>query len=74
MFLVLAEAKTSAGAPWMIWVASPELGPKLKTTLDPGYAASNCCPSLVNDSLRDAAAKTVIVPAGDVAVETEAED
>ena len=42
MFLVLAEANTSAGAPWLIWVARPELGPKLNTTLAPGWAASNC--------------------------------
>ena len=36
MFATAAEANTSAGAPFMIWVARPELGPKLNVTLDPG--------------------------------------
>src|SRR6185436_6489533 len=62
MFFVLAEANTSAGAPWLIWVARPELGPKLKTTLAPGWAASNCRPSVVNASFREAAANTLTVP------------
>ena len=42
MFLPLADANTSAGAPWVIWVARSELAAKLKTTLTPGWAASNC--------------------------------
>src|SRR5882757_7179398 len=62
MFLVDADAKTSAGAPWLIWVARVELAPKLKVTLAPGCAASNCLPSVVNDSVSDAAANTVIEP------------
>src|SRR6185503_7254318 len=74
MVLVLAEAYTSAGAPWLIWVARPELGPKLNTTLVPGWAASNCVPILVNASFREAAANTLTVPdsAGELA--TGAED
>jgi len=62
----LAEAKTSAGAPCVIWVARPELDPKLNTTRVPGWARWNWRPSVVNDSLSDAAAKTVIVPEGAV--------
>ncbi len=72
MFVALAEANTSAGAPWVSWVASVELAPKLNFTLTPGCAASNCLPSSVNDSVSDEAANTVTVPvsagvpAGDV--------
>src|SRR5215813_6189748 len=40
MFLVDAEANTSAGAPLLIWVASAELAPKLNFTVSPGWAAS----------------------------------
>src|SRR6185312_12203840 len=35
MFCGLAEAKTSAGEPDLIWSARPELGPKLKLTVTP---------------------------------------
>src|SRR5437660_1928289 len=38
-----AEAKTSAGAPLVIWASRPELGPKLNFTVSPLCAASNCC-------------------------------
>src|SRR6478735_6163766 len=62
MLVLLAEANTSAGAPWVIWVASPELGPKLRTTRTPGWAASNWWPRRVKASFSDAAAKTVTVP------------
>ena len=62
MFFWLAEAKTSAGAPELICVASAELAAKLKVTFVPGWAASNCSPSSVNVSVRDAAAKTVRSP------------
>ena len=62
MFVALADAKTSAGAPEVIWVARAELAAKLKVTLTPGWAASNCCPSVVNDSVSDAAANTVMSP------------
>src|SRR6185295_17673914 len=74
MVLVLAEAYTSAGAPWLIWVARPELGPKLKTTLAPGWAASNCWPSLMNASFREAAAKTLTVPDTGAELPPDADD
>src|SRR5215469_7051086 len=57
-----AEANTSAGAPLVIWVARPSLGPKLSFTVSPLCAAWNCCPSLVKVSISEAAANTVIVP------------
>src|SRR5690348_4938269 len=57
-----AEANTSAGAPLVIWVARPELGPKLNFTVSPLCVASNCLPSWVKAPVSDAAAKTVIVP------------
>jgi hypothetical protein len=57
-----AEANTSAGAPLVIWVARPELGPKLNLTVSPGWADWNCFPSWVNVPVNDAAANTVIVP------------
>jgi hypothetical protein len=58
----LAAAKTSAGAPWLICVASAELLAKLKVTLEPGLAASKSLPIRVNDSVSEAAAKTVRLP------------
>src|SRR5690348_12635651 len=57
-----AEAKTSAGAPLVIWASRPELGPKLNFTVSPLCAASNCFPSCVKVPVSDAAANTVIVP------------
>src|SRR5215472_11553263 len=62
MFLGAAEANTSAGAPWLIWLARVELAPKLNVTFVPGWAASNWWPSVVNVSVSDAAANTVIDP------------
>jgi hypothetical protein len=62
MFFGDAEANTSAGAPLVIWVAKVELAPKLNFTVSPGWAASNCCPSLVKVPSSDDAANTVIVP------------
>jgi hypothetical protein len=62
MFAGAADANTSAGAPLVIWVARPELGPKLNFTVSPGWAASNCFPSWVKVPVSDAAANTVIVP------------
>jgi hypothetical protein len=59
---VLAEANTSAGAPELIWVARAELAAKLNVTFVPGFAASNCFPSSVNDSVSEAAANTVMSP------------
>src|SRR6266480_2892132 len=60
-----AEANTSAGAPLVISVARPELGPKLNFTVSPLWAASNCLPSWVKLPVSDAAAKTVIDPVED---------
>src|SRR5262249_37074705 len=57
-----AEANTSAGAPWLIWLASAELAAKLKVTVDPGLAASKSLPIRVNASVSDAAANAVTVP------------
>src|SRR6185312_3485831 len=62
MFLVAAEANTSAGAPLLICSARAELAPKLNFTVSPGWAASNCLPSSVNVPISEAAASTVIVP------------
>src|SRR5215471_2966204 len=61
MFLGDAEANTSAGAPLVIWVDRPELGPKLNFTVSPGWAVSNCFPSWLKVSVSDAAANTVMV-------------
>src|SRR5436190_8171901 len=65
MFAGAAEASTSAGAPLVIWVARPELGPKLNFTVSPLWAASNCLPSWVKLPVSDAAAKAVIDPVED---------
>src|SRR5262249_6171598 len=62
MFLVAAEANTSAGAPLLICSARAELAPKLNFTVSPGWAASNCLPICVNVSFSEAAASTVIDP------------
>ena len=62
MFVGDAEANTSAGAPLVIWVARPELGPKLNFTVSPGWVASNRFPSWVKVPISEAAAKTVMAP------------
>jgi hypothetical protein len=67
MVFVDAEANTSAGAPLVIWVARPSLGPKLNFTVSPLWAASNCFPSWVKVPISDAAANTVIVPVDEAA-------
>ena len=41
----LAAAKTSAGAPEVIWVASPELPPNEKVTFCPGSPSRSPCRS-----------------------------
>jgi hypothetical protein len=73
MFLVEAEANTSAGALWVIWVARVELAPKLNTIFVPGWAASNCLPNSVNEPVNDAAANTVICPVSAAADDPDAE-
>ena len=51
-----AEANTSAGAPWSIWVASVELASKLNVIFVPACAAWNCLPIVLNASVSEAAA------------------
>ena len=57
----LALAKTSAGAPCTIWVARVSEPPKLKRTVT-SLALEKVSPMLVKASLSEAAAKTVIEP------------
>src|SRR5256884_9869392 len=57
-----AEANTSAGAPLLAWVASADEASKLKVTLLPGCLPSKAVPSSLNDSLSEAAARTVRLP------------
>ena len=54
----LAAAKTSAGAPALIWVARVALDPKLKVTVLP-EAVRKSAPIWVNASVSEAAANTV---------------
>src|SRR5207249_2594117 len=61
-FAGLAEAKTSAGAPSLIWVASAELAAKLNASFAPGWADSKPLAIAPNASVSDAAAKTLTVP------------
>ena len=60
--LVLAAAKTSTGAPPVIWAASASEPAKLRVTLVPGWAASNWVASVVKVSLSEEAAETTTVP------------
>src|SRR5450830_591728 len=62
MFLVSAEAKTSAGAPSVIWLTRSDDPAKLRFTLKPGCLASNLEAISVKLPLSDAAAKTMIEP------------
>src|SRR4029450_10060986 len=71
MFFVRGEAKPPAGAPDVICIASAELAAKLNVTFTPGLAVSNCWPNVVNDSVSDAAANTVIDPDNDGDAELE---
>src|SRR6476661_8687141 len=64
IFFVSAEAKTSAGAPWLICVTRSEDPAKFSVILVPGFFASKSLASLVKVALREAAAKTVMVPEG----------
>src|SRR5262245_34157424 len=60
----LADAKTSAGAPLVICADRSCDPAKLNVTFVPGLADSKFLPTSVNDSVRDAAAKTIssVVP------------
>ena len=62
MFFVSAEAKTSAGAPWVIWVTRSEDPAKLRVTLVPGFLDSKSLANSVNVDFSEAAANTVIDP------------
>ena len=62
MLAVSAEAKTSAGAPSVICWTSADEASKLNVASASGLAAVNASPTSVNDSVSDAAAKTVISP------------
>src|SRR6478609_8817205 len=64
MFLVSAEAKTSAGAPCWSWDTRSEEPAKLNVTVLPGWEASNFVPISVKVFLSDAAENTVSFPAG----------
>ena len=57
-----ADANTSAGAPPWICCTSADDAAKLNVTVVPGFAFWKSAPILVNASVSDAAADTVIVP------------
>ncbi len=61
IFVPLAEANTSAGAPCWIWVTSVCEPAKLNVTVTPGLAASKACPISLKASVREAAANTFSV-------------
>ena len=69
-----AEANTSAGDPWVIWVASAPDEPKLNEISVPWCAALNIVPSFPKASVSDEAADTVIEPVSLYAVVVEVVD
>ena len=62
MLVRSADAYTSAGAPPWIWVTSADDDPKLNVTVALGFFLWKPEPSLVNASVSDAAADTVMDP------------
>jgi hypothetical protein len=60
MFLVSADANTSASAPWVSWVTRSDEPAKENSTAAPGFSALNCSPMSVKLCFSDAAAKTMI--------------
>src|SRR5690349_5499464 len=62
MLAVSAEAKTSAGAPWLICCTSADDASKLNVALAFGYLWPKAVPTSLNESVSDAAAKTVMSP------------
>ena len=74
MFFGEADANTSALAPAVICAAAAELASKLKTMFVPGCATLNCLPIVVNASVSDAAARTVILPDNAAAADDAAPD
>src|SRR5438128_1955169 len=62
MFVSSAEANTSAGAPWLMWLASVDEDAKLMLAVASRLAALKALPISVNAPVSEAAANTVIVP------------
>ena len=62
MFEVLADAKTSAGAPSRICSRNAELEPRLSRTSTPGLALSNAASTSAKASVKEAAADTSSSP------------
>jgi len=62
MFVLSAEAKTSAGAPSMIWVTRSADPAKFSEIVVPGCSASKASARSVNVAVSEAAAKTVMLP------------
>jgi hypothetical protein len=58
-----ADAKTSALAPWVNWVANSEEPAKSKSTPVSGFSVWNCPAIRVNAGFSEAAANTTIDPA-----------
>src|SRR6478609_8307611 len=74
MLRVSAEAKTSAGAPWVNWVTRSEEPAKENSTDVPGLSVLNCSPMAVNVDFSDAAANTTRCPPCSAVVEEGADD
>ncbi len=64
MFASSADANTSAGAPFWIWLTRSLEPANANVTVVPGCAASYRSPSVVKVCWSEAAAKTVIEPVG----------
>ena len=62
MLTMSAEANTSAGAPFWIWVTNVADPAKFSVTLTPRLARSKSLAMSVNAALNDAAANTVSEP------------
>src|SRR6185437_8226980 len=72
IWVALAEAKTSAGAPWLICVASASDPAKLNVTVTLECACENALPMSVNAPWSEAAAKTFsFTGCGDAPVDGE---
>src|ERR1700730_18475663 len=62
MFLVSADANTSAGAPWVIWVTRALEPAKLYVNVRPELAAVSLVLAALNAPVNDAAANTLTAP------------
>jgi hypothetical protein len=60
MFLVSADAKTSAWAPWVSWVTRSDEPANENSTEAPGFSVLNCSPMSVKVCFSEAAANTMI--------------